>query len=49
MSRKSEKTSSTMFVQKSTKRKIRWPETTLPPINLWNAPLLNHKDRKRTL
>lgn len=27
------------------KRKIHWPETILPPINLWNAPLLEHKHK----
>lgn len=25
------------------KRKIHWPETVLPPINLWNAPILEHR------
>lgn len=29
----------------SEKRKIHWPETVLPPINLWNAPLLEHHYR----
>lgn len=27
------------------KRKIHWPETVLPPINLWNAPLLEHQQK----